>query len=56
MDKYLKLKLEIVYRGFPIEQAQQRFKELKEIPVPVDEVPLVGEEKPKNKPKRKLKK
>lgn len=56
MDKYLKLKLEIVYRGFPIEQAQQRFKELKETPSQVTEAPIVGEEKPKAKAKRKVKK
>jgi len=44
MDNFLKLKLEVVYRGMPIDQARQRFNELKEQPVPV------------LKPKRKLKK
>jgi hypothetical protein len=44
MDNFLKLKLEVVYRGLSIEQARQRFNELKEGP------------KPTIKPKRKLKK
>jgi hypothetical protein len=44
MDNFLKLKLEVVYRGLPIDQARQRFNELKELPAPV------------LKPKRKLKK
>jgi hypothetical protein len=29
MDKYLKLKLEMVYRAMPVEQARQHFEELK---------------------------
>jgi hypothetical protein len=45
MDKLLKLKLEILYRDLPIEQARQRFEELKQIP------PRTEQEKPK---KRKL--
>ena len=32
MDKLLKLKLEIVYKGLAIEQARQQFNELKQIP------------------------
>jgi hypothetical protein len=35
MDKFLKLKLEVVYRGLSIEQAHQRFDELKQEPIPV---------------------
>jgi hypothetical protein len=44
MDKFLKLKLEVVYRGLPIDQARQRFEELKQ-----EGVPII-------KPSRKLKK
>jgi len=33
MDKLLQLKLEMVYRGMPIEQVRQRFEELKQAPV-----------------------
>jgi len=32
MDRLLKLKLEMVYRGMPIEQVRQRFEELKQAP------------------------
>lgn len=43
MDKYLKLKLEMVYRGMPIEQVRQRFDELKagEPPQLPPEIPVV---------------
>ena len=34
MVKFLKLKLEVVYRGLSIEQARQRFDELKQEPTP----------------------
>lgn len=34
MDKLLRLKLEILYRDFPIEQARQTFNEIKQIPMP----------------------
>jgi hypothetical protein len=43
MDKFLKLKLEMVYRDFQVELARQTFEELKALPP--KEVP---------KPKRKL--
>ena len=49
MDKYLKLKLEVVYRGLPIEVARQRFDELKQNVG----VPTVA---PAEKPRRKLRK
>jgi hypothetical protein len=47
MDNYLKLKLEVVYRGLPIEQARQRFEEMKQQAIPV---------LPPEKQKRKIKK
>ena len=31
IDKFLKLKLEVVYRGLSIEEARQRFEELKKV-------------------------
>jgi len=34
MDRLLKLKLDMVFRGIPIEQARQRFEELKAEPPP----------------------
>lgn len=37
MDKLLKLKLEILYRDFPIEQARQTFNEIKQIPPPPEQ-------------------
>lgn len=48
MDKYLKLKLEMVYRGLPIEQARQSFEALKE------ESPTLPPEVPKLVVRRKL--
>ncbi len=47
MDNYLKLKLEVVYRDLPIEQARQRFEELKAQGTP---------KLPPEKPKRKVRK
>lgn len=41
MDKLLKLKLEILYKDLPIEQARQRFEELKNAPVIEPNVPVV---------------
>jgi hypothetical protein len=43
MDKFLKLKLEMVYRGMSVEQARQHFDELKsgEPPKMPVEVPVV---------------
>lgn len=35
MDKFLKLKLEMVYRGFPVEQARQQFETMKQQPTEV---------------------
>ena len=35
MAKFLKLKLEVVYRGLSIEEARQRFDEIKQEPSPV---------------------
>lgn len=41
MDKLLKLKLEIVYKGLAIEQARQQFNEIKQIPSdPIKEKPI----------------
>ena len=37
MDRLLKLKLDMVFRGIPIEQARQRFEEIKEPPKTVEE-------------------
>ena len=34
-DKFLKLKLEVVFRGLSIEQARQSFDDLKKEPSPV---------------------
>ena len=54
-ENLLKLKLDMVYRNLPIEEAQKKFDELTQAPkeAPVDpEIPTVkGPEKPK--PKRK---
>ncbi len=41
MDKFLKLKLEMVYRDLPIEQGRQQFEEMKQEPVEVLPLPLV---------------
>ena len=41
MDSLLKLKLEILYRDLPIEQAQQRFEALKQTPEPPKDVPVL---------------
>lgn len=35
MASFLKLKLEVVYRGLSIEEARQRFDEIKQKPTPV---------------------
>jgi len=35
MAKFLKLKLEVVYRGLSIEEARQRFDEIKQEPTPI---------------------
>jgi len=35
MDRLLQLKLEMVYRGMPIEQVRQRFDDLKKEPPPI---------------------
>lgn len=45
MDRLLKLKLEILYKDLPIEQAQEQFNAIKQIPPPTEDT------KPK---KRKL--
>ena len=37
MDKLLRLKLEILYRDFPIEQARQTFNEIKQTPLPPED-------------------
>ena len=47
MDSLLKLKLEMVYRDFPVEQARLRFEELKVPQPPPPERPII-------KVKRKL--
>lgn len=38
MDKLLRLKLEILYKDFPVEQARQLFEELKQKERPAEEV------------------
>ena len=35
MAKFLRLKLEVVYQGLSIEEARQRFDEIKQEPTPV---------------------
>ena len=49
MDKFLKLKLEMVYRGIPVEQVRQQFEAMKGEPVKELEQPTV-------KVRRKLRK
>lgn len=41
MDKLLKLKLEILYKDLPIEQARQQFEELKNAPPVSPDIPVV---------------
>ena len=41
MDKFLKLKLEMVYRGIPVEQARQLFEDMKAEPVQVLPMPTL---------------
>ena len=41
MERLLKLKLEILYKDLPIEQARLLFEELKELPAPVKDVPVL---------------
>lgn len=41
MDKFLKLKLEMVYRGTPVEQARQQFEAMKTEPTEVLQIPTV---------------
>jgi hypothetical protein len=48
MDKFLKLKLEMVYRDMPVEQARQTFDKLK------DEKPVLDADKVAAPVKRKL--
>jgi hypothetical protein len=40
MDKFLKLKLEMVYRDLPVEQARQIFDKLKDTKPVSDKVPI----------------
>jgi hypothetical protein len=40
MDKFLKLKLEMVYRDLPVEQARQIFDKLKDTKLVSDKVPI----------------
>jgi len=40
MDKFLKLKLEMVYRDLPVEQARQIFDKLKDTNLVSDKVPI----------------
>jgi hypothetical protein len=49
MDKFLKLKLEMVYRGIPVEQVRQQFEVMKGEPLKELEQPTV-------KVRRKLRK
>ena len=48
MDSFLKLKLELAYKGLSIETAEQRFKDLKQ--------PLLEKEEPPPPKERKLRK
>lgn len=41
MDRLLKLKMEILYKDLPIEQARQHFEELKGAPPPKSVQPVV---------------
>ena len=41
MDKFLKLKLEMVYRGIPVDQARQQFEAMKNEPVEVLPMPTL---------------
>jgi hypothetical protein len=41
MDSLLKLKLEILYKDLPIEQARQRFDALKQTPEAPKDVPVL---------------
>jgi len=41
MDRLLKLKMEILYKDLPIEQARQRFEELKNIQPTQTDTPVV---------------
>ena len=43
MDSLLKLKMEILYKDLPIEQARQLFDKIKENPEPSKDVPLLKE-------------
>jgi hypothetical protein len=52
MDSFLKLKLDLIYRGLPVAEAEQRFKALKE-PRSEEDIQLVKEGAPAIK-KRKL--
>lgn len=41
MDRLLKLKLEMVYKDFPVELARQRFEELKNAPPSKTTIPKI---------------
>lgn len=41
MDRLLQLKLEILYKDLPIEQARQRFEDLKQLPPSTPPMPVV---------------
>ena len=41
MDSLLKLKLDLVYRGVPIEQARRRFEALKTSPPKEKDIPVM---------------
>jgi hypothetical protein len=45
MDSFLKLKLDLIYRGLPVAEAEQRFKALKE-PKTEEDLQLVKEGAP----------
>jgi hypothetical protein len=51
MNELLKLKLDMVYREIPMEEAQRRFEELKPQPVEPIEAPAPPVEKPVRKRK-----
>ncbi len=41
MDKFLKLKLEMVYRGIPVDQARPQFEAMKNEPTEVLSIPTL---------------
>ncbi len=53
MDSFLKLKLDLIYRGLPVAEAEQRFKALK-TPTSDEDVQLVKQGAPPKKRKLRI--